>query len=922
MSDFLQTLKLRSRLLSISSKVPKDKLIQEVNMVLDGQLGAMLVRLNSLKSLTAKNLAGLEELKEGERYVKAALTKLAADASADQLTVQDMNFFNKLVFMRHRKEEQPEPKPQPDILVQTPRTVNKLSSSTKDTTAGPFQLLKAFDDMYNNKDVRLEQLIEAKASLQPQKTKVMRRNQNKSNMLSNYNSRNLPQTPGARHEHIDFDEASASRHQDYDSKLSESNATPLVSGYSHIESMRRRGDDSRSTAGTDPQQVMFDYHNELVELGNKILAISEEEIELEGTKQKKKKPDILKELRFVQKYKAEIQAKLHIVKEFIMSTRSKREGISNEVLFERLARLSKPKKVAAPPAEPEDEPKPEGKFLSEEQRQEFVERNYEKFLKKYNDKMRLIEEKLQQEQLEDEEAQKRRANVPEIDPETDILKLTASMLTRKKENEDHLRQLKGEASKKGSFKDSPKPSNSSLNLSSPHKRSKSDYDQVKSKIDSWTKPFVASDLKSKKEPSLGTPGKTAESFKDVKKFAKSILIPEPFDSLPKTKKEAELSQLTGERKTQTDGKMKVSSDQKKPMLIESRPPMQNSARELKKQPVVAVHKPQTTKETLTEKKQGQKPKPVSTKELESPTVKKAKQSVAAESKQQSEVGTPLLKKSTRSSQKKIDVQALPPVELPATCFVTPVKEEACPPLVTPDQNMPGPNELPDEPSESPTAGPVVGSGYIGIGQNSPFKPSLNPSKVDSIHEPAKLLLYNTLGQAAILPLHLLELDENPTSTDEAKRRMSIYNSIAHINKSINSINHNKSHIEKSLSRQSSQGHLAHGQDKNEDDFLVFDEDSFDPNKMLLEEGQVDRNHDKSLSLEGDKGIEKQFVEPEPQIRGSLVYFRPTSELYVSQKYRSDGQRTKDVEKASICGQRGCSRRRPDPRTRGHGRVRL
>ena len=902
MSDFLQTLKLRSRLLAISSKVPKDKLIQEVNMVLDGQLGALLVRLNSLKALTAKNLAGLEELKEGERFVKGALTRLAADASADQLTVQDMNFFNKLVFMRHRKDEQPEQKPQPDVLLQSPRTTNKLSSSTKDTPAGTFQLLKAFDDMYNNKDVRLEQLLDTKASLHPQKTKVIRRNQNKTNMLSNYNSRNLPQTSAALQEHTDFDEASGSRQQDYDSKLSESNATPLVSGYSHIESMRRRGDDSRSTTGTDPQQVMLDYHNELVELGNKILAISEEEIELEGMKQKKKKPDILKELRFVQKYKAEIQAKLHIVKEFIMTTRSKRDGISNEVLFERLTRLSKPKKVIAPPAEPEEEPKLESKFLSEEKRQEFVERNYEKFLKKFNDKKRLIEDRLEQERLEDEETQKRRANLPEIDSETDILKLTASMQARKKENEDQLRLLKGEAPKKGSFKDSPKPSNSSLNLSSPHKRSKSDYDQVNSKIDSWTKPSAAPDFKNKKEGFVSTPGKTAESNKDIKRITKSILIPEPFDNLPKTKKEVQLSQLAGERKTATDAKQKVSSDQKKPVMVETKPFMQHSARESKKQPVV-VHKPHPIKETLTEKKPVHKPKPVSTKELESPTIKKAKQSVAAESKQQSENGTPLLKKSTRSSQKKIAVDTLPPVELPATCFVTPVKEETCPPPVAADQSKLGADELPDEPSASPTTDANVCSAFYGLGSTSLVKPSLNPSKVEAIHVPTKLSLYVDLGQAAIQPLDLLEVDENPISVDEAKRRMSIYSSIAHINKSINSINHNKSHIEKSLSRQSSQGNLVHGQGTNEEDFLIFDEDSLDPNKILLEDGQAAHNADKSLSLEGDKDIEQQPAEPVPQIRGSRSYFRPASQQRVSQEHRTRGQRAKNVSQASVRGQR-------------------
>ena len=918
MSDFLQTLKLRSRLFEVSSRVPKEALVQEVNMVLDGQLGALLVRLNSLKALTAKNMASLEELKEGERYVKATLTKLAAEASTDQLTVQDMNFFNRLVFMRHRKDEQPEPKPQPDVLVQTARTGSK-QLSTKDCGAGPFHLLKAFDDMYNNKDARLEQLIESKASLQPLKTKVMRRSQNRNSMLATYNSRNLPNT-APNQDHTDFDEPSGSRHQDYDSKLSDSNPTPLVSGYSHIESMRQRQEDSRSTAGTDPQQVILDYHNELLEVGNRILAISEEEIELDGIRKKKTKTEILKEVHFVQKFKAEILSKLHILKEFIMSMRSKRDGISNEVLFERLARLSKPKKSSAQPEpEPEEEPKHEGKFLSEELRKEFIERNYDKFLKKYNDRMRFIEDDLEKKRQEEEEALKRRANLPEISPETEILKLTASMQSRKRENEDHLKQLKEEASKKHLLKESLKPSSSSLNLSSPHKRSKSDYEQVKSKIDSWSKPSPATDSRKKNEGSVGTSVKTIGSSKDVKKLVKSVIIPEPFDKLPKTKKETQLSALAGERKPQPETKPKVNSDHKKPAAMEFKPPAQHSARELKKQPVVAVHSSQATRETLTEKKPSQKPKPATSRELESPTIKKAKPVSASDSKQQSEAGTPQLRKSVRSSQKKIavDPEALPPVELPATCFVTPVKEEACPPPVAPGPSQPNPEELPDAPPLSPRT-TAIDCGFFGFVAKGSARPSLNPSKVHSVHAPANLSLYETIGQATMRPIELVEAEEAPASIDEAKRRMSIYNSIAQINKSISSINHHTSHIEKSLSRQSSQGQLVQGQEKNEEDFLVFEEeDSFDPNKMLVEP----RKDDKSLSLEGEKSFEKP-VEPEPKLRGSLCFSRAASQQHIRQKHRSRRPRKEDVSKESVGGEGGSHRRRPDPRARRLGRVRF
>ena len=241
-------------------------------------------------------------------------------------------------------------------------------------------------------------------------------------------------------------------------------------------------------------------------------------------------------------------------------------------------------------------------------------------------------------------------------------------------------------------------------------------------------------------------------------------------------------------------------------------------------------------------------------------------STVSDSKLQSEVGTPQLKKSTRSSQKKIDVEALPPVELPATCFVTPVKEEACPPPLASDPTKPTPDEQPDL---SPAVPTVLECSFFGFASNRNFRPSLNPSKVDAILSPAKLPLYEAFNHASIFPVELIELDDHPTNIDGSKRRMSIYNSIAQINKSISSINHNKSHIEKTLSRQSSHGHLNHGQDKLEEDFLIFEEGSFDPNKMMLETQQEDNKLDKSLSLEADESFEKLKLEPEPKMRGSL-----------------------------------------------------
>ena len=458
-----QRIPLRDRLRGL----PLYKLAQEVNMVLDGPLASMQSRINGLKKLIAKNNHDLALVKEEEKEIRTYLQGYMNEVTnSTSLTTEDMNFFNKLIFHRARSGDhfagsfQSARSEKPTLVKKNPVEWSPNVVTKEATVARSVHLVKKFDDLFNNRNLRMEQFIDYNNS-KPIEAKP-----------THHKSDSIPM--GSDHMELANTKETIGEHQGDSINEDFVSSVPMVSPEAitleqnkNLNRISSNHQSIKCSQVPSPQvaprtlksvnEVMAEYYKELSALGKQITKTTDSDIEKEGVMKGKSKTEILKDIRLMQKLRAEVEAKLLMVKDTLQSyVQAGSKPVNTEDLTKRLTTWNPHKNIERPPSTDRSEiPSGPHKILTEDGLGEFLNRNYSKFLTKYQAKLSEIEE-------EENKRKEALSRIPEIDTKSNLLSTTKSISKKKEEALAAQNSLK-------SARDYDKVTNSPLNYTAKRK---------------------------------------------------------------------------------------------------------------------------------------------------------------------------------------------------------------------------------------------------------------------------------------------------------------------------------------------------------------------------------------------------------------------------------------------------------------------
>lgn len=460
-------MEMQERLAELCKGKEKEKLKEEVSMMLDSRLGMMHCRLIGLKQLIGRNVNNLQHVRDEERSIRKLLDAHAADISSTHLTVQDMQFFNKLFFNRTNKQQKqivtespnrsassksPDHSPFGKLKLNEANLYKSIESTGK---TKPMHLLKQFDNLYNNQETRISQLIEYQDLNKYQsQAQYFERASHDPNLMG-YRSLKDQKVEKQQSTMKFMDNPSNiwKETEITDRKMNSSDSfsdqIPEILNDLYTDKNQPVLYQSHAEHNHESRKATKHYFEELMKLGEDILKITDKQIEEEGIRSRKSRSEISKQLYNMGKVRSEVEAKLHIVKDLWSNAKSKRKGIKNEELFDRLAELSKPKpklmnsEIVTPLAYSSQ---PAERVLIKEDLENFIQRNYKRFKEKYDQNMRNVEDRSDIERAKDEEyvemKKKYLERVNPISPEANVLKVTITQMKKTEESQKRMKEIK------------------------------------------------------------------------------------------------------------------------------------------------------------------------------------------------------------------------------------------------------------------------------------------------------------------------------------------------------------------------------------------------------------------------------------------------------------------------------------------------
>ena len=548
-----------------------------VGLVLDKLVEKLEIATEEVENLSRLNWDSIRECKSGIKSARKAVDSFTEAISNQKLACEDIKFFSNLIAGRIHGTADP--------FAEGP--ANKCQTegpnSHRGSAATPWGMLKQFDEMYKNREMKIEQRIDRK--VQEATIQSIRKR-------TEHQTMHLPPFASTGGETRIF-------------ALDSTTEAYMPSILNYLSEGARI-----STASPESQNIKKEVLKEILQTGQNILQITEAQLEADATKAGKLKSEVAKEIFQLQKIQDEVSSKMTTIQQALdnLELKCNPQHLTRLELYNRMNELSsvKPKlvkknrKFEISDDESVEVPRLEQrKHLSDESLSEFLHRNYENFLIKFAQRMQEMKEradiKVSDFRSSSPGLKDKLQNLQPIDKEAHVLQATATLKYRRQESIKKVKEINDRQSLLTKIKSRGNTNEKMYEEWKNSKKTDPILSTVKSKIDNGRNPGSSQEprslsVKLSRKPTLQKP-----ASKLVKSGKKETLIePKPKKLAPVvTPKKIEHKVPINERspvkpKTLTD--LKNSSSKKTSPLKSAKKPDSTQYSSNKKQTQVEPSK--------------------------------------------------------------------------------------------------------------------------------------------------------------------------------------------------------------------------------------------------------------------------------------------------------------------------------------------